>query len=245
MTREEIIKKNFTEIKLNQEQFDLYTVRTAILRAVNENIDKFHGKILDVGCGIMPYRELIKEKNKRVTSYLGLDFETAIYPEYDLGKPDLLWDGNSIPLDNKVIDTVIATEFFEHVPDPEKIMKEIFRVLKPGGVIFFTVPFIWYLHIVPFDEYRYTPFSFKRHLQNSGFINIDIKTLGSWDASLAQMIAIWYQQRPLSKKRKKLFYPVFYRIIKKLLKTDNKFLNRVEFRDGDMITGLYGSAYKL
>jgi ubiquinone/menaquinone biosynthesis C-methylase UbiE len=244
MNREQIIDKYFTNISLHQDYLDLYYVRSSLFRSVELTIPKFKGKILDVGCGIMPYREVILNRNKSVTSYIGLDFEDSIYPEYALGKPDLFWKGDVIPMEDNSVETVIATELFEHCPEPERVMKEILRVLKPGGMVFFTVPFLFYLHLVPHDEYRYTPYSLSRHLSNAGFSNIELRSLGGWDASLAQMLAMWLQYRPLLKKHKKILSTLLMPIIRKLVKLDAKFDKSQMFHGGSMITGISGVAYK-
>jgi SAM-dependent methyltransferase len=244
MTRQETIEKYFTNITLSKNYVDLYYVRRSLLHSVEANLSKFKGTILDVGCGIMPYRELIVERNKAVTSYIGLDFENSIEPEYALGKPDLFWTGDVIPMQNDSVDTIIATELFEHCPDPEKVMKEMLRVLTPGGIIFFTVPFLFYLHIVPHDEYRYTPYSLTRHLTNSGFTNVDLSALGGMDASLAQMIGIWLQHRPLLKRHKNWLSFFLLPIIKKLTRLDSRTDKTQLFYSGSMITGIAGTAYK-
>ena len=244
MDKVTLIDKTYTNIKLDEEYFDLYIVRKAILNAVKINIKNFKGDLLDVGCGIMPYRELILQENKTVTSYTGLDFENPIYSEYELIKPDIFWDGKTIPLNGNTIDTIIATELFEHCANPEDLMKEMGRVLKPGGTLFFTVPFLWYLHLTPNDEYRYTPFSLKRHLVNAGYNSINIQSLGGWDASLAQMLTIWLKFRPLAIKKKKILFRILQPVIKKLLKTDNYLADKHDFKDGSMATGFWGTALK-
>ncbi|MCU0337520.1 MAG: class I SAM-dependent methyltransferase [Sediminibacterium sp.] len=134
-------------------------MRSSILRAVKEVIPLFSGKIIDVGCGIQPYRELILDSNKKVINYTGVDFANSISEEYAMGKPDYFWDGKTIPLADATFDCAMATELLEHCADPEMVLTEIYRVLKPGGILFFTVPFVWPLHLTPYDEYRYTPFS--------------------------------------------------------------------------------------
>ena len=96
----------------------------------------------------------------------------------------------------------MATEVLEHCPEPQVIINEVYRVLEDKAVFFMTVPFIWNLHEVPYDEYRYTPFALKRLLQNAGFRQIDIKAHGGWNASLALMLAMWcrrYWKNPLPK----------------------------------------------
>lgn len=124
-------------------------------------------------------------------------------------------------------------------------MKEIFRVLKPGGLLFLTVPFFWTLHEVPHDEYRYTLFALERHLKNSGFTQIKLEALGDWDASLAQMLGLWVRRRLgfslQARLLKLIFSMVLFPIIWFLIKVDSL---PKEFSDFTMITGLSGTAIK-
>jgi SAM-dependent methyltransferase len=123
---------------------DIFLVPSAILRALQETTRHFSGTLLDVGCGYMPYKSLVLAPPSRATRYLGLDLERSSYE----AKPDVRWDGDRIPLAENVVDRALATEVFEHCPSPEIIMGETLRVLKPGGLLFFTVPFLWPLHDV-------------------------------------------------------------------------------------------------
>ena len=107
---------------------------------------------------------------------------------------------------------------------------------------FFTVPFIWPLHEVPNDAYRYTPFSLERHLKNSGFKDIHIKATGGWDAAMAQMLGLWVKRSGVSRKKRKWISFILKPIIKGLIKRDQP--EKVKFREGQMITGLYGFAKK-
>ncbi len=244
MKREDTLKKFYTDIQLNPAYFDLYIVRKNIFDAVENNLHHFKGNVLDVGCGIMPYKELILKNNKNISTYTGLDFENPVNNQYSILKPDLFWEGEIIPMADNTVDTIIATEVFEHCANPEIVMKEMYRVLKDNGLIFFTVPFFWYLHLVPYDEYRYTPFALKRHLTNSSFSNIQLFELGGWDASLAQMISMWFSNRPLSTKKKKILYFFLKPIVKLLIKKDKLLPAKHQFKDCDMITGIYGFAHK-
>ena len=130
----------------------------------------------------------------------------------------------------------------EHCPEPEIVLKEVFRVLKPEGVFFFTVPFLWNLHEVPNDEYRYTPFSLERHLKNSGFNNIEIKATGGWHAAMAQMLGLWVRRSPMSNAKRNWLSVLLKPVIRFLIKIDKT--AQVTFTEGQMITGLYGIATK-
>jgi SAM-dependent methyltransferase len=235
------IEKYYTDIKIDKDYLELYSVRTAIFDALKSNLSKFKGVILDLGCGIMPYKEYITQ-NSVCIKYIGVDFEKPAGAEYEMIKPDLFWDGISIPLEDSSVDTILATELLEHCAHPDIILKEAFRVLRPGGHIIFTVPFIWNIHLVPYDEYRYTPFALKRLLANSGFINIELKALGLWDASLAQMLGIWYKNRP--SRFKKYFAFLFTCAIRYLLKKDEWFDKTKIYAEGVMLTGVSGTASK-
>jgi SAM-dependent methyltransferase len=231
---------NFTKIELNNRNLDTYCIRNAIFNALKSNINLFSGHILDIGCGKKPYEKFILE-NSQVLNYTGLDIENALI--YDnLVKPDYTWDGVVMPFDNNSFECAFGTEVLEHCPEPEIVLKEVFRVLKPNGVFFFTVPFLWNLHEVPHDEYRYTPFSLERHLKKAGFTNIQIKATGGWHASMAQMLGLWVKRSSLSKNKRKIATLLIKPLIKILLKKDKP--DQVKFNEGQMITGLYGTARK-
>ena len=186
----------------------------------------------------MPYKNYIL-KNSKVDEYVGLDIETALQYDQEI-KPDFTWDGITMPFQDATFDCAIGTEVLEHCPEPEVILKEVYRVLKPDGLFFFTVPFLWNLHEVPNDQYRYTPFSLKRHLEKSGFKQIEIKPTGGWHASMAQMLGLWVRRSPLSTSKRHVLSRICLPIIKYLIKKDRP--ENIMFSEGQMITGLYGIA---
>lgn len=238
---EDRIFKYYTNIQFDRNHLDIYVVRKAIFNFIQQSASLFNGKVLDLGCGIMPYRDFIKE-NSNCTSYVGVDFESSLNDEYSLRKPDFFWDGKKIPLQNNSVDVILCTELLEHCQNPEEIINEAFRVLQPGGKLLITVPFLWNLHLVPYDEYRYTPFSLNRFISNAGFKSIELRALGAWDASLAQMLGIWYQQRPL--RARYLYYPIIKIMISYLLKKDSFYDKKEIYKEGLMLTGICGIAYK-
>lgn len=234
------MKNNFINLTFSKTNLDIYYIRNSIFNALKENINIFSGRLLDVGCGQMPYKKYILE-NSKINEYVGLDIETALL--YDtLIQPDIRWDGITLPFENDKFDTILMTEVLEHTPFPNAILKEAFRVLKNEGIIFFTVPFLWPLHEVPNDEYRFTPFALERILKEAGFSDIKIKATGGWHASLAQMLGLWVRQSSMSKLKRKGISIILKPIIKFLIKKDKK---PICFREGQMITGLYGIAKKL
>lgn len=232
--------EDFVNIKFTNQNLDRYYIRKKIFESLNSNLFLFSGTLLDIGCGKMPYKKYILE-NSKVKKYVGLDIENAL--EYDSSvKPDYTWNGEIMPFENNSFDCAFGTEVLEHCPEPEIVLKEVVRVLKLNGTFFFTVPFLWNLHEVPHDEYRYTPFSLERHLNNAGFKDIQIKATGGWHASMAQMLGLWVRRSPMSKTKRKWLSLFLKPIIGYLIKLDKN--TEIKFVEGQMITGLYGIAKK-
>lgn len=230
---------SFVDIELSSNNIDRYHIRRSIFEVIKNHLKYFHGSLLDVGCGKMPYRDYIKN-NSIIKEYVGLDIESAL--EYDsLIKPDFVWDGDKMPFDDNSFDVALATEVFEHCPNVAIVLDEIYRVLKPEGLLLFTVPFLWPLHEVPNDEHRFTPFALKKQLTNANFMNIDIKATGGWHASMAQMLGLWVK-RGINNKRLKKFLSICFKPLIKFLISKDKI--PVQFKEGDMCTGFYGIANK-
>lgn len=228
---------SFLNPRLFPDFADLFIVRNAIKNSLDKHLASFHGTLLDIGCGQMPYREYILNSQPLVKRIIGLDFDHGKYAE--LRKPDIAWKGTSIPLDDRTIDCAMATEVLEHCHNPLTVLKEIHRVLKPSGIFFFTIPFLWPIHDAPHDHYRYTPFAMQKLLSDAGFEDIQVEALGGWNASLAQMIGLWLKRAPMSEAARKQATTDLFPFYEQLTKTDVK---PTDFNKNPMITGLSGSA---
>lgn len=227
----------FINIALTKENIDLYYQRTSIINAIKKVLPYLKGDLLDTGCGAMPYREYIL-KHSEVENYVGLDIASALNYSDEI-KPDITWDGRTMPIEENTFQSAMATEVLEHVPEPANFLSEVYRVLRPGGIFFFTVPFLWPLHEVPHDEYRYTPYALKRLLETNKFKYIEISPLGGWHASMAQMLGLWIRRGPLGHRKRKLLSLLLFPVYKYLIKKDVKTLS-----DSKMVTGISGYCYK-
>lgn len=226
----------FINLKSNKMLISFYLIRKTLLAAITELKPKLHGRVLDLACGVMPYKEFLNTSSIEV--YIGVDLEPTEYHHHV--KPDYYWDGKKIPLDDDSVDFVIATEFLEHYFDTNHVLQEINRVLKPGGTFFFTVPNVWPLHECPYDYHRFTPNALNEHFKISKFSSWEIKPLGGFHYHLALTLALWNDFQ-LSKKYKKIIKPFLLCFIKILVKKDKK---NTSFKNNDMYSGLYGFVIK-
>lgn len=139
-----------------------YLARKGLYRLISENRHYVNGKTLDVGCGTQPYRELFT-----VETYVGLEIDS---PQARIRKKaDFFYDGKKFPFMDRSFDSVISNQVFEHVFNPDEFLEEIRRVLKPGGTLVMTVPFIWEEHEAPYDFGRYSSFGLKSILEKHSF----------------------------------------------------------------------------
>jgi len=140
------------------------------------------GDLLDVGAGDVPYRSWF---DKRVTTYHTLDFEKRVAEiDYQADAQDM-----SGVVASDRYDTVLLLEVLEHVPNPQRVVSEIFRVLRPGGKVILSVPHLSRLHEEPFDFYRYTRHGLKHLFDQAGFRAIEIIPRGGLFCFLGHQIS--------------------------------------------------------
>ena len=165
-------------------------------RAVAALAPRAHGTLLDVGVGDRPYAALFA---RHVRHYFGLEYPPAcdnLNPgisarlQRATGIVDVWGDGMRLPFADGCADTVLSLEVLEHLPDPDRCVAELARVLKPGGTLLLTVPFCTPLHALPFDFYRYTAAGIRALLERHGLAVESIAPRGnaadSTGAALAQ-----------------------------------------------------------
>ncbi len=120
------------------------------------------GRLLDVGCGRRPYQHSFFAA---ASQYIGVDFLL------DRSEPDVVCSALGLPFAADAFDTVVSTEVLEHVPDPLLALREMRRVLKPGGCLILSTPMYWPRHDVPCDFFRY-PYDGLLHLVNESGLQL-------------------------------------------------------------------------
>jgi len=93
--------------------------------------------VLDLGCGA-----------RRLNG--------AVRCDLTLQPPGIRADAARLPFRSATFDCVVATALLEHVPHPQRVVREIHRVLQPSGVLYVEVPFLEGYHADPDDYQRFT-----------------------------------------------------------------------------------------
>ena len=149
-----------------------YLVRLNVLEAVRENVPKLGHRILDFGCGSKPYEELFAGKD-----YVGVDIAVSGHSHVN-SKIDFFYDGEKLDFPDNSFDSIFTTEVLEHLFRPDPLLREMLRVLRPGGTIFLTTPFLWPEHEKPYDYARYSTFGLKALLEKNGFEQVTVERRG-------------------------------------------------------------------
>jgi len=180
-----------------------YFIRKGLYKSVKDLAPLLSGKVMDFGCGAKPYKDLFTN----ASSYTGVDIQVSGHSHVN-EHIDVYYDGKHLPFENNSFDNIFSTEVFEHVFNIDDILPEINRVLKTGGQLLITCPFVCPEHEKPYDYARYTSFGIKHLLEKHGFkITEQIKT-GNYFETTAQLI-MYYINYMLPKRPAFLYFFLF------------------------------------
>jgi SAM-dependent methyltransferase len=142
--------------------------------------------VLDAGAGRAPYRGLFSHARYETADFLAVKGKKYRQPDY-------VCDLAEIPVDDARFDHVVLTQVLEHLPEPTKVLAELHRVLKPGGILWLTAPLFYAEHERPHDFFRYTQFGLRHILETAGFEVLEIDWMEGYLGTLS------YQARMMSK----------------------------------------------
>jgi SAM-dependent methyltransferase len=146
--------------------------------------------VLDAGAGHQPYR-----KHFGHCRYEAADFEKV---DKKYAQSTYVCDLAQIPVEDNRFDAVILSQVMEHLPDPLTVLKELHRVLKPGGMLFYSGP-LWYEeHEQPYDFYRYTQFALRHLFAKAAFEIEDLRWLEGYLATVTRQLRRMASALPLS-----------------------------------------------
>lgn len=138
-------------------------------------------RVVDVGAGDSPYRELFAH-----TDYVAVDWAQS--PHEGAREVDIEASADAIPVADGTFDAALSTQVLEHVPDPAAVVRELHRIVRPGGQVYITVPLVWELHELPHDYFRYTPAGLGHLLQSAGFEVVAVEPRNDCFTTLAQLM---------------------------------------------------------
>jgi ubiquinone/menaquinone biosynthesis C-methylase UbiE len=115
-------------------------------------------------------------------------------------RPDVQSDAAVLPFADGCFDVVVCSELLEHVQDPPRVLREVYRVLRKDGILLICVPFLYQIHGDPYDFGRYTDYYWQDHLDKIGFKRIDIEKQGLFWSVLVDMIRAWWYELDISGK---------------------------------------------
>ena len=188
-------------IVLKFKKFSKKYSRKNLYELLNYEVDTINKNkiILNVGAGgdVQSRLDLLKSDNKIIS----IDVDKS-------RNPDFVMDVLKLDFEDNFFDYVFLIEVLEHVKNPFIALSEINRVLKKGGKLIMSTPFMLPIHDAPNDFFRYTKYGIE--LLTSKFINVEIKERNTYINSIF-VIAL----RMIFSKNKKLkligliFFPFF------------------------------------
>jgi SAM-dependent methyltransferase len=137
------------------------------------------GKVLDMGGGRKAkYLPLLP---------LGLDI-TSVNIDAEFAPTHLVKPGQPLPFQDNSFDTVICFNTLEHIYDATAVLAELHRVVKPGGLVHVTVPFMFRIHGHPDDYFRATPSWWRETFSRIGFAALEFHPLVWGRASTSSVV---------------------------------------------------------
>ena len=152
-----------------------WLIKRALNSALKPKLETLRGSVLDLGCGERPFEQNVQDSG---CDYTGVDWSNSLHDT----NADIIADLNKpLPFCTNSVNNIICIEVMEHLRQPELLLAESIRVLKPGGTVVISVPFQWWVHEAPWDYFRYTRYGLQHLLETAGFTNVSIApTTGFW-----------------------------------------------------------------
>jgi SAM-dependent methyltransferase len=126
--------------------------------------------VLNVGAGVHRYSQ----------NMINID----IFPYEGI---DVVADAGALPFADRSVDAVICENLIEHLPHAQQVVDDMFRVLKPGGQLYLSTPFVYPFHASPNDFQRWSTTGL-RHLCKAGHPEVVAPRSGPTSALIAQFV---------------------------------------------------------
>ncbi len=159
-----LISKNHPNRRLHN-----WLVYDCMDRLMAKYVNLYCGILYDLGAGDSSYKNFFLNY---ADQYIAVDWSSS----YHQTKADIAADLNKpLPVNSEAADTVVSLSVLEHLSEPQVMLNEAYRILKPGGAIVLQVPWQWWIHEAPYDFFRYTPFALDYMFKKAGFAEITVE----------------------------------------------------------------------
>jgi len=152
----------------------------AILRELARQFNQPECIVADIGTGAKPE---------------GSRFPNALYVSTDYVPHrgiDLVTSATHLAIRDLTVDLVLCANVIEHLPEPDDMLTEARRILRIGGYLFLVTPFMFPLHDVPYDFFRYTEYSLRRLLKDYSEISVHRILWLPLPTRLAERFVLYY-----------------------------------------------------
>ena len=146
--------------------------------------------MVDLGCGNGRSARFAK-RYKPGISWVGVDVMSSSYATRVAGEQVLLYDGVNLPFADDAIPLIYSNQVMEHVRHPEPLLREVRRVLQPGGLFIGSTSQLEPYHAE--SLWNYTIYGFKVLAEDAGLVLEEVRP-GIDGISLVQRQ--WFGRRP-------------------------------------------------
>lgn len=164
-----------------------YAVRAPLARWLREQARRAHDdlgayRLLDVGCGQKPYEPIFAPF---VSSYVGVD-------PVENPRAELRGSVEALPVPDGSVDVVLCSQVLEHADDPARAVRELHRVLVPGGRLLLSTHGVQVYHPSPADYWRWTHAGLEKVLRENGeWASVSVSPSAGTTATLAMLISVY------------------------------------------------------
>lgn len=173
----------YEEQRLTVDGHRRWSVDSVIFDAIVDFLPrKSFGRVLDYGAGNSPYREYFACEQyikADITQNINADIDCLIIPDKPLDLPDHSFE------------CILVLDVLEHVTDPVFVLRELRRLLKPGGSVILSLPFLYREHETPNDYVRYTAFGIQMLVATNGGRVVRLQKVGNLAYTL---LTLWLER---------------------------------------------------